>query len=108
MPAAPGTDPSTPFRNSGAQKRTAPAADEHIERNVTNAVIHEVISARIPQSKNYQTDPISETKPNHETKPMPQHLERELAAHKRRDPLFDPKYDRSQMSKELQRWFPAA
>jgi hypothetical protein len=36
---------------------------------------------------------------------MPAHLERELAAHKRRDPLFDPKMDASQMSKELRRWF---
>jgi hypothetical protein len=35
---------------------------------------------------------------------MPAHLERELAAHKRRDPLFDPKMA-SQMSKELRRWF---
>ena len=39
------------------------------------------------------------------SKPMPAHLERELAAHRRRDPLFDPAMDASQMSKELRRWF---
>jgi hypothetical protein len=39
---------------------------------------------------------------------MPPHLERELQAHKRRDPLFDPKRDASQMSKELRKWFAAA
>jgi hypothetical protein len=38
-------------------------------------------------------------------KPMPAHLQRELAAHKRRDPLFDPKNDASQMSKALRSWF---
>jgi hypothetical protein len=36
---------------------------------------------------------------------MPTHLERELAAHRRRDPLFDPRMDASQMSKELRKWF---
>jgi hypothetical protein len=39
------------------------------------------------------------------SKPMPAHLERELAAHLRRDPLFDPAMDSSQMSKELRRWY---
>ena len=39
------------------------------------------------------------------SKPMPQHLEREMMAHRRRDPLFDPKMDASQMSKELRKWF---
>jgi hypothetical protein len=48
--------------------------------------------------------PPDEAKPVCESKPMPAHLERELAAHKRRDPLFDPKMA-SQMSKELRRWF---
>jgi hypothetical protein len=43
--------------------------------------------------------------PKCETKPMPIHLQRELDAHKRRDPLFDPRMDRSQMSKELQKYF---
>jgi hypothetical protein len=49
--------------------------------------------------------PPDDAKPTCESKPMPAHLERELAAHKRRDPLFDPKMDASQMSKELRRWF---
>ena len=40
-----------------------------------------------------------------QSKPMPAHLERELAAHRRRDPLFNPQNDASQMSKELRRWF---
>jgi hypothetical protein len=43
---------------------------------------------------------------NDKTKPMPAHLTAELERHKRRDPDFDPVQDRSQMSKELQRWFP--
>ena len=90
-------------------ERTAAARDEQIQNNLTEAVINEIISAPIPKSKpDYRTNPISEVKPNCETKPMPLHLERELAAHKRRDSLFDPRYDHSQMSKELQRWFSAA
>ena len=40
----------------------------------------------------------------HET-PMPAHLQRELDAHRRRDPDFDPRMDASQMSKELRKWF---
>jgi hypothetical protein len=40
------------------------------------------------------------------TKPMPAHLAAELERHKRRDPYFDPMNDRSQMSKELRKWFP--
>jgi hypothetical protein len=42
---------------------------------------------------------------NYKTKPMPAHLAAELERHKRRDPYFDPAMDRSQMSKELRRWF---
>jgi hypothetical protein len=38
-------------------------------------------------------------------KPMPEHLRRELEAHKRRDALFGPKNDASQMSKVLRHWF---
>jgi hypothetical protein len=40
-----------------------------------------------------------------DSKPMPAHLQRELDAHKRRDPLFDPRMDASQMSRELRKWF---
>jgi hypothetical protein len=43
--------------------------------------------------------------PNCKTKPMPAHLVRELERHKRRNPDFEPDLDRSQMSKELRRWF---
>lgn len=43
-------------------------------------------------------------KPFCETKPIPAQLQRELDAHRRRDPLFDPHLDRSQLSKELQRY----
>lgn len=43
--------------------------------------------------------------PSCHSKPMPAHLQRELAAHRRRDPLFDPRMDASQMSKELRKWF---
>ncbi len=49
--------------------------------------------------------PRQPAEPPCESKPMPAHLERELAAHRRRDPLFDPAMDASQMSKELRRWF---
>ena len=49
--------------------------------------------------------PPDDSKPVCESKPMPAHLQRELAAHQRRDPLFDPKMDASQMSKDLRRWF---
>jgi hypothetical protein len=49
--------------------------------------------------------PPDDSNPVCDSKPMPPHLERELAAHKRRDPLFDPKMDASQLSKELRRWF---
>jgi hypothetical protein len=44
-------------------------------------------------------------KPKCEAKPMPFHLQKELDNHRRRDPLFDPRMDRSQMSKELQKYF---
>ena len=40
-----------------------------------------------------------------DSNPMPADLARELAAHKARDPLFDPVMDASQMSKRLRRWF---
>jgi hypothetical protein len=42
---------------------------------------------------------------NCRTKPMPPHLAQELERHKRRNPDFAPDLDRSQMSKELRRWF---
>jgi hypothetical protein len=63
------------------------------------AAVHEAMNAPIPMPM-----PAPQTS-NNEAKPIPVHLQRELDAHKRRDPLFDPHMDRSQMSKELQRYF---
>jgi hypothetical protein len=51
------------------------------------------------------TIPAAPPQPVNSSKPMPPHLQRELEAHRRRDPLFDPAMDASQMSKELRRWF---
>lgn len=42
---------------------------------------------------------------NRKANPMPEQLQAELGRLKARDPLFDPKNDRTQMSKQLQRWF---
>jgi hypothetical protein len=39
------------------------------------------------------------------TNPMPDRLRSEWERHKRRDPLFDPHFDRSQMSNDLRKWF---
>jgi hypothetical protein len=66
-------------------------------RNEMEGLIHEVMNAPVPMR--------APEMPKCETKPVPAHLQRELDAHKRRDPLFDPSRDRSQMSRELQRWF---
>jgi hypothetical protein len=66
-------------------------------RNEMEGLIHEVMNAPVPTN--------APEAPKCETKPMPAHLQRELDGHKRRDPLFDPRQDRSQMSGELQRWF---
>jgi hypothetical protein len=50
-----------------------------------------------------------DSKPIPAEKPMPAGAssgpERELAAHKRRDPLFEPAMDASRMFKDLRRWF---
>jgi hypothetical protein len=63
-----------------------------------------VRAAKFPRST---TDHLGDCRvsPVHHSKPIPVHLEGELAAHRRRDPLFDPKMYASQMSKELRRWF---
>ena len=94
-----------------AANDTSDGRRSRIERNLSEAAVNHIISAPvgaelppIPMpATNYRTNPISAA-----PKPMPSHIERELNAHKRRDPLFDPKYDASQMSKELQKWFAAA
>jgi hypothetical protein len=51
--------------------------------------------------------PVPATAQNYDSKPIPVHLERELLNHHRRNPGFDPQLDRSQMSKELRKWFEA-
>jgi hypothetical protein len=67
-------------------------------RNEMEGLIHQVMNAPIPMPPKPETPVV-------ETKPMPVHLQRELDNHKRRDPLFDPRMDASQMSRELQRYF---
>jgi hypothetical protein len=42
---------------------------------------------------------------NNKTNPMPPKLRMEWDRHKRRDPLFDPHFDRTQLSKDLRNWF---
>jgi hypothetical protein len=61
------------------------------------ARMREIMTAPVPFRA-----PLTE---NFNTKPMPGHLQRELEVHRRRDPLFDPGKDASQMSKELRKWF---
>ena len=58
----------------------------------------------VPPAEPEAEAPPSPERPCH-SKPIPAHLERELAAHRRRDPLFDPRMDASQMSKGLRKWF---
>jgi hypothetical protein len=80
--------------------RFAAKRNEALERSETDfaAMIDRVVHAPVPAQARPQNE-------NCETKPMPLHLQRELDSHRRRDPLFDPKMDRSQMSRELQKWF---
>ena len=81
-----------------AAERLAGERESRIERNLSEAEINRIIAAPVPIAEPAER----------KTKPMPAHLERELAAHKRRDPLFDPNMDASQMSRELRRWFEKA
>lgn len=66
------------------------------------AALAGLVTAPVPELPRRQPAPAAQS---YRTKPMPAHLERELAAHRRRDPLFDPAADRSQMSRELQRYY---
>ena len=52
--------------------------------------------------------PCRAPQPEYKSKPIPADLAFELDRHMRRDPLFDPKNDASQMSKRLQKWFAQA
>jgi hypothetical protein len=97
-----------------AASDTSGLRQSRIERNLSEAAINRVIAAPVAAAlppiplptANYRTNPISAA--NCRTTPMPAHLEREMRAHERRDPLFDPRRDASQMSKELRKWFAAA
>ena len=93
-----------------AADRLATERESRIRRNETEAEINAILAAPLPDQ--VRARPVEPTHPapaqGCETKPMPAHLERELAAHKRRDPLFDPRHDASQMSKELRKWFNVA
>jgi hypothetical protein len=71
-------------------------------RNVTAAPVPVPIRASAPTAP--VPAPVAKTQ-NYDSKPMPAHLQREWDAHRRRDPVFDPHMDRSQMSKELRKWF---
>ena len=86
-----------------AAEKLATERESRTERNLTEAEINRVIAAPVP----FCTPPPA-APPKCEAKPMPPHLERELAAHRRRDPLFDPRHDASQLSKELRKWFDKA
>jgi hypothetical protein len=95
----------------------AVSAEALMEKNAFNqAVARLEEQLTIPERQTSATPPAPAAAPPplpgppspavvNDSKPMPVHLERELAAHKRRDPLFDPIMDASQMSKELRRWF---
>jgi hypothetical protein len=64
------------------------------------ALVSQIIAAPLPRSR----ESLAATQ-NFKTDPMPKHLQQEMEAHQRRDPLFDPVADRSQMSKELRKYF---
>jgi hypothetical protein len=69
-------------------------------------MLETAMQAPVPATAPAPAPPAPATAPAPDnSKPMPAHLERELAAHKRRDPLFDPAMDASQMTKDLRRWF---
>jgi hypothetical protein len=81
------------------EKTHSNAVQARLEKNEADNRFTRLLeeATTIPAPRRDDSKPIS--------KPMPVHLERELAAHRRRDPLFDPKMDASQMSKELRKWF---
>ena len=74
------------------------------ERNLSEAAVNLVITGPVP----VPAPPTPRSQPECKTKPIPAHLECELTAHRRRDPLFDPKMDAPQMSKDLRKWFETA
>jgi hypothetical protein len=76
--------------------------DRRRGQDIVQRLINEPLPRSAPTAATPQ--PIAHTQ-NCDSKPMPAHLQRELDAHIRRDPLFNPRMDASQMSKELRKWF---
>ena len=76
--------------------------DSRIRRNLAEAEVNEILSAPLP------CVPSPAPQPEYNSKPMPADLASELQRHLRRDPLFSPETDASQMSKRLRKWFAQA
>jgi hypothetical protein len=89
------------------EKTHSNAVQARLEKNEADNRFTQLLeeATRIPVLPVNDSKPIAHAAAVNNSKPMPVHLERELAAHRRRDPLFDPKMDASQMSKELRKWF---
>lgn len=84
-----------------ASAERAKARDIRTQEAALEAAIETALAAPLP----FPTSVPDPQPQNYEAKPMPAHLRRELDAHQRRDPFFNPSSDRSQMSKQLQKWF---
>jgi hypothetical protein len=86
--------------------RDAVATDEliysRVRANHAEAEVNEMIAEPLP------CVPSPAPQPEYHSKPMPADLACELERHMRRDPLFDPKNDSSQMSRRLRKWFDKA
>ena len=86
--------------------RAAVAADDvrysRVRRNLAQAEVNEIMAAPLPSV------PCRAPQPEYKSKPIPADLALELDRHMRRDHLFDPKNDASQMSKRLRKWFEQA
>ena len=87
-----------------AAMSTSDVRYSRVRRNLSDMALNELLSAPLPGEPVY----FAQLEQKNKTNPMPAHLEKELQSHKRRDPLFDPKNDASQMSRELRKWIEAA
>jgi hypothetical protein len=89
-----------------AAVRSAVERDARTRRNEEQALMYQILNAPVPGrlARSLGSSAAAEPK-NCDSNPMPVHLQRELDAHIRRDPLFNPRMDASQMSKELRKWF---
>jgi hypothetical protein len=85
-----------------AQHEVRPIRGARTRAHHVDALLSAIVEAPVPATRTQPQTRFCDSKP------MPEHLRRELDAHKRRDPLFDPLYDQSQMSKELRKYFAAA